>query len=151
MSNRNVDIFSILNKINIKQNKFYETLTKEEYNSIHPYVLMKWMSGTYDENQILKLNHFVNPYIFSLSRNKNVLYDLLISVAPGNNKRYKWVKKNKQQNKSESINVVKEFFGYSTRKAKESMPIFDRETILDMANQLGYDDNSIKKINKEMK
>lgn len=150
-SKHKIDIFKVLNKINTKQFRFYDELTDEELKSVHPYVLMKWMGGTQDPQQILVLNHFANPYIFPLAKHKELLLEVLVACSPGTNRRYKWVKQKKSSSLPSTINVIRRFFGYSTSKSIDVLPLLQNEDIISYGEQLGLSKEQMQKVKRELK
>src|SRR5688572_7896274 len=72
------DLFKALGSINKKDINYYKNLSEEEAKGLFPLVLMRWMTGTDDERQVVCLNEFANPYVFSLFRHKQLLANLLV-------------------------------------------------------------------------
>jgi hypothetical protein len=111
------------------------------------------MTGSNDKRQVYMLNEIVNPYIFSLGNHKQLLINLLTICAPGGFKKYKWVKPpNKHKGNTPNItNLICEYFDYSSRVARESIPMLTSEDILSYSEQLGYDKEQLRNIKKELK
>lgn len=151
MPNYSIDIFKILNSLDSKNLEFFNNLEEKELKDIQPYVLMKWLSGTNDELQIYLLNETINPYAFTLQKHKMLLIKLLTISTNGKNKRYKWIKQKSKEKYTNSISVIKEYFQYSTKEALEAFRILKKTDILEYAQQLGRQDEDLKKIKKELK
>lgn len=151
--NRTNNIFDILGSINNKNSSFYDELEENQQKDIHPFVIMRWMSGSSDKRQIYMLNEVVNPYVFTLGNHKQLLINLLTICGPGSFRKYKWVKppnKNKG-NTPTIIKLVSEYFDYSSKTARESLPMLTRDDILSYSEQLGYDSEQLRNIIKELK
>lgn len=148
-----VDIFKVLGDINKKDRDFYTNLTLEEQKALHPLVLMKWMSGTTSERQVMFLNEFANRYMFSLAAHKELLMQLLIVCSPGKWTKYKWNKaKSKKNSKTPMlVELIKETYEYSSTKAVEVLPILTDDDLLEMATDLGRQLQEIRDIKKELK
>lgn len=147
-----LDIFGLLNSLNsAKSGDIYSKLSDDERKGFAPLVVMRWMSGTSDEQQIMLLNEFANPYVFSLGKHPHLLMQLLQVSSSKTNKRYQWIGiKSKAKNK-EAIKVVAEYFEMSVRQAQQLNPFPPPEEILQMAEELGYDKTEITKLQKEFK
>lgn len=148
----NLDIFDVLNKIHSKDIAYFEGLDKDTLKKISPLVLMRWMSGVKCQNQIILLNEIVNPMIFNLQHHQMLLLYLLATCSTGAN-RSKWIKVSNKKKDSypNSLEVVMSYYGYSKLKAIDTLPIIPNDVILELAYDLGYQEDDIKKLKKELK
>lgn len=147
-----VNIFELLGKISTKQREYYQNLTEEEQKSIAPYVIMRWLSGTQNAQQIYLLNEVVNPYVFDLAKHKDLLMMLLTICTSGKSQRYKWMKtKSKSGSIPHVVEVVKEYYNYSTRHAVDIIPLLKDDDIILYAEELGRQPSEITQIKKELK
>lgn len=148
-----IDIFKILEKLNQKDRKFFEELPEEDLKSLHPLVLMRWMSGTQDARQVFFLNELVNGMVFPLTKHKQLLLKLLMISGPGKFRRYSWTKAKgkKTSNTPKTLAMVKQAYGYSTNHALDALKILSNEQILQMAEDLGKQPDEVREISKEIK
>ena len=147
-----LDIFDLLGKLNNpKSGDIYAKLSDNEKKGFAPLVVMRWMSGTSDERQIMMLNEFSNPYIFSLGRHPHLLMQLLQVSSSKTNKRYQWIGIKSKKKNAESIKVVSEFYGMSTREVRLLNPFPSEEEILLMAESIGWQKDDIAKLRSEYK
>jgi hypothetical protein len=147
-----LDLFKVLANIDLKKHNFFSTLTDEEKKSVSPYVLMRWLSGTTSARQIYFLNEFVNPYAFTLQKEKDLLLKLMMICTSGKKQRYQWIKlPKKQKTQSKLVALVKEYFGYNQKHATEALPLLSNDDLLSYATQLGYQPKEITELNKELK
>jgi hypothetical protein len=154
MTERNLDLFKTLDSISKKKRAYYAELTEEEQKEFAPLVFMRWLSGTKDQGQIVFLNEFVNPYVFDLSKHKELLYKLMTVCTDGTFKRYTWIKAKGKSIPSMpvSVDVIKAFYpNHSNRDAINALKIFNETDILEMAEQLGFEKDNITKIKAEFK
>lgn len=148
-----LDIFDILGKLSMGNTELYQTLTEEEQKSISPLVLMRWMSGTSDLRQIVFLNEFVNPFLFSIGANNKELMVKLLAIASSKQPhRYHWkgIKKKEGKESTLGLKVLKEFYEYSTREAREVIRHLTKEDITEMAEKLGWQADELKKLKKDL-
>ena len=146
-----LDIFKLLGDINSpKAGDIYEKLSDDERKGFAPLVVMRWMSGTSDERQIILLNEFVNPYVFSLGKHPHLLMQLLQVASSKTSKRYAWLGIKSKKKQVEAYRVIQEYFELSTRETKTySLP--PAEELLKMAEELGWQKDEISKLQKELK
>jgi hypothetical protein len=148
-----LNIFDVLGKLSVGNAAFYDKLTDEEEKALQPLVVMRWLTGADDARQIYFLNELVNPLVFPLTNHKKLLVQLMSICTSGRSKRYKWTKvKPKKSSKSNNcVNVVRDYFGYSTRHAIDALPLLDDDAILQYADELGRQQDEIRAIKKELK
>ena len=120
---RKLDIFRVLAALDAKDYHFFANLTDEEVKALVPFVVARWMSGTTDARQVFFLNEVVNPYLFSLTEHKQLLWDLLLIANSGKKQRYAWnaLPSKKNTAKPLTVDVLKQFYGYSTRDAVDAV------------------------------
>lgn len=147
-----LDIFHVLDRINARDYDAYQNWNEAEQKALQPFVVMKWMLGTDDQRQLLRLNTRVNPHMFALGQHKELLYKLLCASTDGKTRRYSWVKTSgKQASNSATLEVIKEYFGYSARHAKDTLPLLSKDEVLEMAQYLGRQSDELTKIKNEFK
>ncbi len=145
-----LDIFELLGKLNNpKSGDIYSTLTEEEKKGFAPIVVLRWMSGTSDERQIMLLNEFVNPYVFALGKHPHLLMLLLQVASSKTNKRYYWQGIKGKQKNVEASRVVAEYFDMSEREVKTLNPFPPEAEVMQMAESLGWQKEEITKLKKE--
>lgn len=145
-----LDIFDLLGKLNDpKAGDIYSKLNDEEKKGFAPLVVMRWASGTSDARQIMLLNEFVNPNVFTLGKHPHLLMMLLQVANSKTNKRYSWLGIKSKKKNSEALRVVQEFYDMSEREAKLLNPLPTNEELVEMAERLGWDKDEIAKLKKE--
>lgn len=152
-SEHKLDIFKVLNAANSKNQKFYQGLTEEERKAFAPSVTTRWMSGTSNAGQVMLINEFLNPYVFSLYKHPQLLWQLMTICNIGKSQKYTW---NKLPGKKISSNpnaqkAVMQYYGYSSREAANALQLMDREDILAIVADLGWQPEEIAKIKREVK
>jgi hypothetical protein len=158
-----LDLFPLLRNISTKNVGYYDSLSEEAIKEFTPFVLMRWLTGCNDGNnlsarQIFFLNELVNPYAFEFhgtvdKNHKKLLYNLMTICTSGRDCRYKF-NKTKGKNTSElpkALAVIKEVFGYNNKDAHDAIALLSDEAIIDMAEQGGMQEAEIKLLKKELK
>jgi hypothetical protein len=144
------DLFEGLSRLGKRDLSWYDSLTPDGKKAASPLVIMRWMTGTSDQAQLVRLNTFVNPYIFALGAEKPLLFKLLAAAATGKSSRYYWLKgPSTRPAEKLSIEVIKQYYGVSGREAQGYK--VNGESMLEMAQELGWDDEQLKKLKDEIK
>lgn len=144
-----LDIFEVLKNIDNGNIYYYDSLSDNEKKQLSMVVLFRWMTGTENTQQLKALDSIVNPFLYNLANHKDLIYKLMVIASSGTEKRYKWNPFKKVKDKLLTNKVISEYYGLSMSAARSYITMFDNETIIDMAKELGYDDTELKKIKKE--
>lgn len=146
-----IDIFAVLNKASTKDDQWFDTLTEDDQKQLHPLLIQRWLSGTSSAQQVFLLNEIVNPFVFSLFKHKQLLWQLCTVATSGKSQRYQWMgqKSEAGKNKPASTQVVADYYGYSLRHARDAVKCLTKEQIVDLATELGAQPETIAKIKKE--
>jgi hypothetical protein len=147
---RKFDIFKIIeDKINKLDIAFFDKLEPYEIRQIYPLIIMKWVSGGKNATQIKLTNDLVNTVCFQLYNHPKLLYKLLMATSTGKS-RPVWVKRPSKAKESSTINIIKEFHNCSTEQASDYLKLFSNDDILEMAERLGSDKETVTKLKKEL-
>ena len=145
-----LDIFAVLAALDRKDVEFFTNLTPDEQKSIQPFVLMRWLTGTYNKRQVFLINEIVNPYVFNMNNDKELLWKLLTICTTGKPQRYVWNKPGlKGSNNPTATKVVQQYFGYNSVDAAKSVKLLAHDDIVMMAEELGWQDEELNKLKKE--
>ena len=112
-------------------------------------VLMQWLHGMDNVQQLKAIESIVNPFIYSLSSHKSLLFKLMAIASSGTKKRYSWSNKSKQKGMPLSISAISAYYGLSKSDSRDYISLLGTQRIIDIALELGYDDSELKKIKKE--
>lgn len=117
--------FDFINAINVtKKNLFEDPQAKKDYV---PYIINRGLS--YFPDTILYANE--------MNRNSGIPQDwqffFFLNTIPKKKRFSKWHKKDAE---TESLSLVKEYFGYSSEKAKEALSILSEEQLVMIKEKL---------------
>ncbi len=141
------DLFAGLSALSKGDLSWYDNLSAEGQKAAAPFVMMRWMTGTSDLAQIVRINEVVNPYVFAGTSTKSALFKSLAIAATKKSSRYAWVKGPSAKTKKMSLEVIKQYYDCSTREA--STYTVGSEDLLEMAAELGLEKEDIAKLKKE--
>lgn len=98
------------------------------------------------------LNELVNPHVFTLGKQPDLLVDLMTVCTDGRPTRYNWIKVEKKQSKYPvCIDVLMRYYTFSSIKARQSLPALSDDAILEHAIDVGVQPDEMKKLKKELK
>ena len=120
----NISPFDFVNSINdTKVNIIVDKWSEEEYN---PFIVNKALSFTPDT--VIYANEMNSrPHL-----GKALQYNFLINIVRKKKRFSKWIKKEK----IEAIEIIKEYYGYNTEKARQVVSILSKEQIDNIKSKL---------------
>lgn len=147
-----LDIFRLLGMIGSPNSgDIYKGLTNDEKKGFAPLVVMRWMSGTSDERQIMALNTFANRFIFPLAKHPHILMHLLQACSSKAGGRSQWLGIKGGTKKTQLRNdVIMEYFDYSVNELRALTVFPSNDEIISMAEELGWQKEEMVKLKKEM-
>lgn len=146
-----LDIFKVLKRIDAFDLKYFNELEEDQKKTLSPYLLLQWMGGCRSEEQILRLNEFLNYSVFNLGKHPNLLYKLAMISSDGNKKKYNWIKKKGRSKKySTTVGILRKYFECSSAVALGYIPLLNYGDVKEMACEMGEQDDTLKKIKKEL-
>lgn len=150
MTDKTFDLFAFLGKLNKRNLEAYDNLSDEDKKAAHPFVIMRWLTGTSDQAQIVRINTFANRYMFSLGQEKELLFKLLAASCTGKTNRTKWIKGPGSGSTKLSVQIIKDRYNCSTREAEQYIDLLNAEDLLLFAEEVGWDKEQIKKLQVEL-
>lgn len=147
-----LNIFDILKQIDRGDQHIWENLTEEQRKEFSPFMTMRWMSCSDDIRQIFFLNELANPLVFNMHKHPQFMLKLLTACSSKVQHNYKWIKPPSSGGvKSRPLQVVKEYYGYPTRQARDVMNMFVKDDYITMATELGYQKEDMKLLKTELR
>lgn len=144
------DLFAFLGQLNKRNLQAYDQLTDDGKKAAHPLVIMRWLSGTSDPAQIIRLNEFSNKYVFSLGTEKPLLFKLLAASCTGRSSRAQWIKGPGSTSTRLAVEAIKARFGCSSREAEQHLRFLEPADVLEFAEQAGWEKDQVKKLQTEL-
>lgn len=145
-----LDLFPFLSRLNRRDMSAYDNLTEDQKKEASALVIMRWLSGTSDPAQIVRLNAFANKYIFSLGNEKGLLFKLLAASCTARASRNSWLKGPSSKSSKLAIEAIKQNFQCSTREAKDYQGLLSSADILRYAEDAGWETAQLKKLTTEL-
>lgn len=133
------DLFGTLKIIQECDHAKISALSDEELKAISPYLIVRWLSGSPDQNTIPILNEVVNNKVFALQENKRLLLHLLATTQSGKSHRLTW--RAAPSSTSLRDRVIMEYYGSVAGDRQ-----FTDDELVNMAQELGYQDAEIKSL-----
>jgi hypothetical protein len=116
--------FDFINAIHYsKDNLIVDDWSEKQYN---PYIINKGLS--YGHDTVIPANEMNSrPHL-----DKILQFDFLINIIRPKKRFNKWIK----AEKIDDLEVIKEYYGYSTEKAKQVLPLLNDAIIDDMKRRI---------------
>jgi len=115
-----------LNAINYTKKNLFDTEDESVEKEYTPFIINRCLSYFMDTvlyvNEVNQRNHL----------SKNMQFDYLLNSIRKNKRYSKWLKRESEEN----LDIVKEFYGYSNRKAREILDILTSDDIEWMKEKL---------------
>jgi hypothetical protein len=144
------DIFAVLGQANNKNAEYFENLPEDQQKALQPLLIQRWLTGTESARQVFMINEIVNPFVFSLFRHKQLLWQLITICTPGKFQKYTWTsQKTDKHSKPVSAQIVSQYYKYSAKHAKDAVKLLTYDQVVELAHQLGAQQDTITKIKKE--
>lgn len=147
-----LDIFGAFRQLNSLDFEFWDKLTDEEKKQASPYVFTMWMQNSTNDGQVLYLNEFVNPHLFTTLKDKEDIAFILLSLSSrGKQNRYSWVKRpsNKQAKSDLVLDVLCEHFEESPKNIGYYIRNLTEAEFMNICESRGMQDDEKKKAKKE--
>lgn len=155
---RKIDIFSIMRKLDSGNKNIYHGLDKEskkELDSFIGFLALRWMSASDDNSDaayyVEVVNDIANPDYFKLSDHRELQSKLLAICGARKRVRHCWISPPKNRVGNLAFRVVLE--AYPHLKDDEILLWIEqcgRDLIMDMARRLGWQEEELKKLEKEL-
>lgn len=143
-----LDIFEVLKKIEQKDRTYFFNLPAELKRAFAPIVVMRWLTGNSDALQIYQINMYANKYVFSLSKDPELIYLVLTACSSGNQHRNKWMPKKSQSNKLR-LSCIAQMYSISSKDALNYVDKFSPDEFVSFAQELGWTKEETKKLQEE--
>jgi len=146
-----LDIFTVLNAIDLRKKDFYEGLTPDQKKSLVPWLLMRWTSSSKNnsEHYMLMANDIVNKNFSSLVKHPNLQWKLLSLCGTGKKQMHQWIAPPKKgiKNKLEQ-EIIKLNPLIKNSDLELLLSINSQEDFEQYFKDNGYSDREIKEILK---
>ncbi len=149
-----LNIFDLLGEVDGKNVEGYDQIAEPHKKQFAPSVILRWLSGTKSASQIVLLNDTANKYVFSCWQHPNLIYKTFVAaVDGGRHKRYQWIKPLPRTGRSAptATAAIMEYFKYDRKTAELSIKLMSIDDVVQCAQELGYEQQSITKIKQELK
>jgi hypothetical protein len=139
MAIRDNTLFALFDAINKGDYAFVDGLTDDQLKSLSPFVLLMWMNGAVDNNEIhvLLTDAVVNEFVFSFSAHPRLLLKMLITANAGIDRtRYQFVK-SVGKNEDSIIRKLAKHYECGYDQAKDILPMMSEDDIKELKELYG--------------
>ena len=147
-----LDIFALLGDISDpKKQDIYSKLGDDERKGFAPLVVMRWLTGTSDERQIMLINEFVNTSVFALAKHPHLLMLLMEASNTKSRRHYQWLGIKTKKRNVETLRAIGEYYEMSQREVRLMNPLPPPDEVIEMAEACGWQKEEMAKLKKELK
>lgn len=148
---RKLDMFEVLKKIDSGDRTFLDNLDPATKKEFVPLLTMRWASSAGGRQAVL-LNELVNTVVFKYYDHPELLYKLMVASSDRKQKRYTWIKpKPKDKGTRLAARTIAKYYNCPYKDAAIYADRLSLEDVLEMAEDLGYDNDLIKDLKAEYK
>lgn len=148
-ADRKLDMFWFLSQLDDKKFDILDTLDADQRKEVSNYMLLRWMSGCDDPEQLLKLGLIATSCLFDLSKHPDLMTKVLAACAMNGRKRYRWVNYKGASKESMALELVCKEWNLTAGKAKEALELLDKDDIMELGRRHGLQPDELKKLEKE--
>lgn len=149
-TDRKLDIFWFLSQLDDHKFDIFDTLDEEQKKEVSTYMLLRWMSGCDDPEQILKLGSIATACLFDLSKHPELMVKVLAACSTNGRKRYRWINYKGTSKETTALTLVKKEWGLTSAEAREAIQHLDNDDIMELAERHGLQPEELKALKKEL-
>lgn len=147
-----LDLWWALGQLDQKNHNLWALLNEDQRKEVSPYMILRWLSGCVDPDQIVKLGTIGTSCIFELGQHKELLLKLLTALTTGDSKRYKWIAyKGEKKKASKALQLIVQATNQPLRHAVDTLKLYTNDELLTLAEEQGWQKDEIKELQKELK
>lgn len=140
-----LDIFALFGELDRKNFDLWETWTEEQRKEFSPFMTLRWLAGTHEPEQLVKLGDIACACLFEFSDKKELMLKVLTACTASGPKRYKWMPpKGAAKSSSKMLELVAETYGMPQRHARDLMSLFSKDELTELGRAAGMQDDEVK-------
>lgn len=148
---RKLDIFWVLKQLDNKSFDLWDQLTEEQRKEVSPFVILRWLSGCADPEQLVMLGEVACACLFEFGQKKELMLKVLTACTANGSKRYKWINpKGSAKASSKAVQLIAVTYGMSMRHAADVRPQFTTDELLMLAEAQAWQKDELKDLQKEL-
>ncbi len=132
-----LDVFWVLGELDRKNYGLWDQLTEEQRKEISPYMLLRWLAGCDEPEQLVRLGDVAALCIFELGQQKELLLKLLTACTVGGSKRYQWANFKGASKKTKALELIAKVYNMPMRHAEDIASLFSPDELKELALREG--------------
>ena len=159
MAKHKLDLTKLLEALDRRDFSFYSKLTDEEKKGFTGIVALRYMSSVPDNGSDLS-EYFIgtaneaNLHFWNseMTKHPELQYMLLAMCGLGTKQWHPWIKGPAKKKKSKILTILKKYYPTANDEELEFfLSINSKDELLEIAQMLGYQDDEMKDIKKQIK
>lgn len=146
MADRKLDLFALLASLDQKDFDAWSNLSEDERKEVSPYMLLRWLSGCGDPEQLDRLGFIAAPCIFEFGKKPELALMVLAACTVNGRKRYKWTAPKATLKASKAVDLIAASYKMSRKHATEVLPMFSQAELIELAESQGWQKDELKEL-----
>jgi hypothetical protein len=148
---RKVDLFWLLGQLDAKNFDLWDQLTEEQRKEVSPYMILRWLAGCNDPEQLVMLGEVANACLFEFGNKKDLMLKVLTACTASGSKRYKWTApKGAVKSSSKALQLIADTYKMPLRHAIDVRPLFTNAEVTALAEAQGWQKDELAELKKEL-
>lgn len=149
MAERKLDLFALLGQLDAKDFDAWSNLSEDERKEVSPYMLLRWLSGCSDPEQLVNMGHIAAPCIFEFGKKPELALMVLAACTANGRKRYRWqAPKSAPKAASKAVELIALTYKMPTKHAAEVLPMFTDAELLELGEAQGWQKDELKELKR---
>lgn len=148
---RTLDIFWLLGQLDAKNFDVWAQLTEAQRKEVSPYVILRWLAGCSDPEQLVMLGEVASTCLFDFGDKPEFMLKVLAACTVNGSKRYKWVSpKGATKSSSKALQLIAHTYKMPLKHAADVRPLFTSAEVLELAEAQGWQKDELVDLKKEL-
>ncbi len=149
-SDKKLDLFWMLKQLDNHNINVLDGLDADQKKEVSNYMLLRWLSGSDDPEQLEILGTIATSCLFGLSKHPDLMTMVLACCTRNGPKRYRWINYKGTAKESPALELVMNEWQLTRSKAEEALKVLNNDDIMALAERHGYQPDELKKLKKEL-
>lgn len=150
MADKALDLFWLLGQLDQHKPDIFAGLTPEQQKEVSCYMVLRWLSGTDNPEQIIELGTIGTSCVFELGQHPELLLQVLAACTRDGTKRYRWLPWKGIAKDSKGLELVMTQWNLSASQAKEALKVLTTDDLIAIAEGQGMQPAEVKALKKEL-
>lgn len=149
-ADKKLDLFWLLRQLDVQNFDVLEQLDDDQKKEVSNYMLLRWLSGCDEPEQIMALGTVATSCLFELSKHPDLMTKVLAACTRSGVKRYRWINYKGAAKESMAAELVSSEWQLTRAQAEEALKVLSNDDIMALGAKHGLQADELKKLQKEL-